>query len=1334
MHLRKLARVPLRPAVGALLLAVAMWIAAGATDAGAQGPVSLNPPFEPLILNYTATVPHDVTEVTFDLRAQNPRATVTVNGGDPATPVQLAVGENTIKIVVTAEDTRYTRTYTIVVTRLEATGEDTAGVTVSHTSRSVRAGSTTTYTVVLDSEPTADVVIAATSGTTARARVAPASRTFTSSNWDTPQSFTIRGVAVGRSTITHAATSTDSDYDGATIASVTAAVSAAPRTFQPAPPRTFRIESTKTVNEGASARLTVTLGRAAPAGGLALAFNYDYTGSTATTADTGTTPLTLTIAPGQTTGTLTVPITNDALVEGSETFTVTVSTAVSGWSLVSGQGLATVTITDDDAGEARIGFGTAGRTTEHTISVAENVSGGTLTVPVAISHNPENATTFTIEVLTAGTATGADYSIATKAVTFSSTGNRTQDLSVAITNDALVEEDQTIKLRIAAADSPVNDLGDHYARHAMGRLSTVTITDDDAGEGTIAFGDSATATSAYTTTVNEDVPGGSLSVPVTISSLPAAETTFAVRVLSGGTATVGTACLDGDGDATGADYVFATRSVTFGGTHTSTTRNLAITVCDDGDVEPDETIRLGFAPVRTPARAILDRYQRRPAGNLQAVITIDSEDAPSSVRLEASGGVTVRLRLAAGAGTTAAADEYALPGPFTIPAGQLSATGVVRLLDDDEVDGLKHLRLTGTTSPALTLLWGGSVQYMDIPIRDTDSPSVTVSDSSLTVTAGQTAPYTVRLNTRPAATVTVTAASDDETLATVSPATLTFTTQNWRAPQTVRVRAVAEGVATITHTVSSADPTSAAASAASLTVTVSAPQRTAGPSGGSTGGSPGGGGGGGGGPTPSDADFEWTVKRDIEALDSGHDRPAGAHGEGETLWLLHNGSGANDAVYAYDLASGERVQEREFPLDERNRAPRGLWSGAEGVAWVSDSGQDRLFAYDLATGERLPERDIELHERNADARGIWSDGQTLWVLDDRRAALYAYALASGDLLAGYALASRNGDPHGIWSDGVTIWISDHGLKQLWAYRLPALPETAALVDDPPPLERVPDEDFTELSKASNNSPRGIWSDGAFMYVADESDGKVYTYNMPDAIDARLVSLAIEGVDFGEFDPAASDYAGVVAEGVSQVTVEAGAAQRRTTVVVDPPDADEAAAGHQVALEGLSQITVTVTSADGSRTRVYRVAFDVPEQPWAHCLKGAVAEGFSLLVYEGGSVDDLVACAESRGIAALYVLHEGRYVGHFPGAPDFVNERFATLYPEGVPALTPLVAASDGPPSEDPVGEVAWPEGAACFHGEVEPGATYTVSVRARNAGGLGPEVTAQITLITDEGQ
>ena len=31
-----------------------------------------------------------------------------------------------------------------------------------------------------------------------------------------------------------------------------------------------------------------------------------------------------------------------------------------------------------------------------------------------------------------------------------------------------------------------------------------------------------------------------------------------------------------------------------------------------------------------------------------------------------------------------------------------------------------------------------------------------------------------------------------------------------------------------------------------------------------------------------------------------------------------------------------------------------------------------------------------------------------------------------------------------------------------------------------------------------------------MYVADASDGKVYTYNMPDAIDARLAALTLSG--------------------------------------------------------------------------------------------------------------------------------------------------------------------------------------------------------------------------------
>ena len=474
----------------------------------------------------------------------------------------------------------------------------------------------------------------------------------------------------------------------------------------------------------------------------------------------------------------------------------------------------------------------------------------------------------------------------------------------------------------------------------------------------------------------------------------------------------------------------------------------------------------------------------------------------------------------------------------------------------------------------------------------------------------------------------------------------------------------------------------------------------------------GGGGGGRTGPTPSEVDFEWNVTRDIDALDSANGSPTGLWFDGETLWIAENGDGADDAVYAYDLATGERVEEREFELDERNRAPRGVWSDRTTI-WVSDSGQEKLFAHNLESGERLPERDIALAERNRDARGIWSDEETMWVLDGVKDSLFAYDFESGEQLGQYALDSANDDPHGIFFDGVTFWVSDHGKKRLFAYRL------EAGEDGEDELERNRDEEFpnTVLSRAGNHSPRGIWSDGDVMYVADASDDRVYSYNMPDAIDARLASLTLSGIDIGEFETGRTEYEAVIADGVTKTTVEAEATQPRTDVAIDPPDVVDDANGHQVALQDLGEITVTVTSQDGSRSKTYRVQFpetgwDPAHDPWPHCLRGAVSEGFSLVVYEGGSVEELVSCAESRDIVTLYVLHEGVYVSYILGAPGFVNAGFVELFPDGLPPITPLIAASNGPPSADPFGDgledggrQPWPE---CLRGAIAAGFSLVV--------------------------
>ena len=127
-------------------------------------------------------------------------------------------------------------------------------------------------------------------------------------------------------------------------------------------------------------------------------------------------------------------------------------------------------------------------------------------------------------------------------------------------------------------------------------------------------------------------------------------------------------------------------------------------------------------------------------------------------------------------------------------------------------------------------------------------------------------------------------------------------------------------------------------------------------------------------------------------------------------------------------------------------------------------------------------------------------------------------------------------------------------------------------------------------------------------------------------------------------------------------------------------------GHQVELEGVEEITVTVTSADARRTKVYRVhiagAVDAGEaettEAAAACLRGAVAVGFSLVVNEGGNIEDLVGCAQDRHVTALYALDGGAFVSYVLGAPEFVNEDFRALFADGVPALTPLTVKSDGP--------------------------------------------------------
>jgi hypothetical protein len=101
--------------------------------------------------------------------------------------------------------------------------DDSAGITVDPTTGLVttEAGGSATFTVVLGSEPIANVTIPLSSNNTDEGTVAPASLIFTAANWNQPQTVTVTGVDddlvdgdIGYTVLVGPASSVDPTYDG----------------------------------------------------------------------------------------------------------------------------------------------------------------------------------------------------------------------------------------------------------------------------------------------------------------------------------------------------------------------------------------------------------------------------------------------------------------------------------------------------------------------------------------------------------------------------------------------------------------------------------------------------------------------------------------------------------------------------------------------------------------------------------------------------------------------------------------------------------------------------------------------------------------------------------------------------------------------------------------------------------------------------------------------------------------------------------------------------------------------------------------------------------------
>jgi len=187
-------------------------------------------------------------------------------------------------------------------------------------------GATDTYTVVLRSQPAADVTITLDGGV----QLTPSTITliFVPANWNVAQTVTIAAVddALAEATphngqVTHTASSSDAGYNGIAIASVMATIT--DNDGVPLPEVNLSV-STHAASEAAATSITVTATSSAPvSGNQSVALSVSGTGITA--ADYLLSNTTISIADGQTTGSVTLTVTDDVTFEGVETAVLTIA-------------------------------------------------------------------------------------------------------------------------------------------------------------------------------------------------------------------------------------------------------------------------------------------------------------------------------------------------------------------------------------------------------------------------------------------------------------------------------------------------------------------------------------------------------------------------------------------------------------------------------------------------------------------------------------------------------------------------------------------------------------------------------------------------------------------------------------------------------------------------------------------------------------------------------------------------------------------------------------------------------------------------------------------------
>ena len=703
--------------------------------------------------NTDVTVPSST--LTFTMTDWNTEQTVTVTAGQDA---DAANDMATLTHNPSGGGYNSVSSVSLMVT---VTDDEMAGVTVTPTSLTVNEGGTNTYTVVLDTQPTATVTVTIVDPTdNADVTANPASLRFSTSNWATAQTVTVSAAEDDDSTRdTATVTHTVAGGDYASFAASSVAVTV---TDNDTPGVTVTPPSL-TVGEGGTGRYTVRL-NTQPSGNVMVAISSN---NTDVTVPQSSSTLTFTTTSWSTEQTVTVSAGQDADA-ANDMATLTHNPSGGGYGSVS-NAILMVTVTDDDTAglmlsTPTLGVDEAGQNT-YTVKLQTEP---TVTVTVTVSSDDTDAATVSGPTLR---FTASNW-----------------------------DTEQTVTVR------GVND-GDSDNE-------TVTVTNTASG------GEYAGVTASVRVTVDDDDKPGITFTPASLTVGEAGVGTYGVRLNAAPTADVTVAISSSNPDVT-----VNKSSLTFTTVNYATNQRVDVTAAEDADAA-DDTANL----------------RHRPSGggygsgqNKDLIVTVTDYD---TARLELSvwfldvdegGQNTYTVKLQTQPTTTVTVtvssddtDAATVSGPtlrFTTSNWDTEQTVTVRGVNDGDSDG-EFVTITNTASGGE---YAGVTETVWLFVDDDDTRGITITPAARTIREGATGTYDVKLNTAPTADVTVAISSDNADV-TVNKSSLTFTTVNYARNQRVTVTAAqdadaADGTANLTHRPSGGDYSAGEAKDFMVTVT-----------------------------------------------------------------------------------------------------------------------------------------------------------------------------------------------------------------------------------------------------------------------------------------------------------------------------------------------------------------------------------------------------------------------------------------------------------------------------------------------------------------------------------